>query len=644
MPYVAQYFPHYPSHGLDHSDRIIEQLSRLLFSNTRPVVHFSTAEVYCLLCAAYLHDMGMVVSPGDVTTILQSDAWNSFVSSGGQGYDHYQKYITVRDGPVFVTQDTTAFLAAQMLRHLIADFVRRNHHERGKTTLELHPFLRQLVDDGDSVAFETIADLGVVHGLSESDLDDENRFPEERDIFDGKVNGPILARLLRIGDLLDMSSKRADPITARAVGPLPADAKPHWQQYSAKRHENITPKTIAFTFECMNQDAHRVLRDWFGWLESEVCATGLEQLHSARHENWKAPRCVVSSHATVKSYDTKRKPTITIKPAATAKYTFHDWKLELDHELVLQRLIHDVYDYPAIFIRELIQNALDATRCQMYADFQSQNPGVAPPQIPTQLPLGFRAKYPITVSIAHENVELSRDGPVEKRPVFTIEDRGTGMDEEIIRRYFLQVGRSYYQSNEFRERFRFAPTSRFGIGFLSVFAVSKDITVHTARCDEQTRKVTGIGLQLREPRNYILTESWIPFQERTSEARAGTRIRVVLNSRPIDRPLAEVVREWCVAVEVPIHVVEGDSNTIISANRLDDRTVLAHSRVDPKVRFILRTFEINSHGVEGQVGVIAYEDNLGEGWCDCWPRKKTLADSASMHYRISGMDTQHSTV
>src|SRR6266850_7582943 len=42
MPCVAQFFPHYPSHGVDHSDRIIEQLSRLLFNNTKPVVQFSS--------------------------------------------------------------------------------------------------------------------------------------------------------------------------------------------------------------------------------------------------------------------------------------------------------------------------------------------------------------------------------------------------------------------------------------------------------------------------------------------------------------------------------------------------------------------------------------------------------------------------
>jgi molecular chaperone HtpG len=624
LPQVREFFLHYPSHGTDHSDRIVQQLSHLLFNKTKPVVQFSTAEVYCLLCAAYLHDIGMVVSPGDASAILASEQWKSFVATGGKGQEPYQKYVKLRDGPERGSKDLSAFLTAQSLRYLIADFVRRDHHERGKTTLELHPYLRQLVDDGDSVAFDTIADIGVGHGLRDSDLLDGSRFPEERLVFGEKVNVRFLARLLRIGDLLDMSSKRADPMTERSVGPLPLDAVPHWQQYSAKKHENISPKVIEFTFECRDQDAHRVLRDWFGWLETEIRTAGLEQLHAARHDNWKAPRCIVSSQAAPDARGAQHQHTIVIKPAARAQYRFHDWKLELDHEQILQRLIHDVYDEPIVFVRELIQNALDATRCQMYRDFEMQNAGATAPDRPTQFPPEFRERYPVTVSLTEECVKLSPDGPTEKRQVFTIEDCGTGMNEEIIRRYFLQIGRSYYQSNEFRERYKFAPTSRFGIGFLSVFAVSRDITVDTAQRDDATGEVGGIRLRLREPRNYLLTEPWTPFQERAIGIRTGTRIRLVLADWSLKASLITLVQQWCVAVEVPILVKDVGEEAIIRQDVLVDETVLAGSRVDPEARFLLRTFNVDSGGVEGQVGVVAYRDSEGEGWCDCWSRKVDL--------------------
>ena len=454
MPHVVQFFPHYPSHGVDHSDRIIEQLSRLLFDTASPVVEFSTAEVYCLLCPCICTMPAWLFRPATRRRFSHLNAGETSFPDG-KGNELFQKYTSVRNGPILQTPELTAFFADQLLRNLLAEFVRRDHHERGKTTLELHPFLRQLVDDGDFVAFETIADLGVAHGLRDRDLSDVNRFPEERDVFDSKVNVRFLARLLRIGDLLDMGSRRADPMTARTVGPLPPDARPHWQQYSAKKHENITPRVIEFRFECMDQDAHRVLRDWVGWLESEVRVAGLEQMHAARHHTWKAPRCVVSSSVEHEAYASLEKPTIIVKPAASATYTFHDWKLELDHDVVLQRLIHDVYDFPAVFLRELLQNALDATRCQMYVDFRSQFPAHAVPDRPTGFAGEFRERYGVSISSREEPVKLSPDGPTETRLVLTIEDCGVGMNEEVIRRYFLQIGRSYYQSNEFRERYKF---------------------------------------------------------------------------------------------------------------------------------------------------------------------------------------------
>ena len=43
---IVQLFPHYPSHAVDHSDRIVAQLSKLLFAGPKPVVQFSPGEVY----------------------------------------------------------------------------------------------------------------------------------------------------------------------------------------------------------------------------------------------------------------------------------------------------------------------------------------------------------------------------------------------------------------------------------------------------------------------------------------------------------------------------------------------------------------------------------------------------------------------
>ena len=159
LPLITATYPHYPGHGVEHSIRIIAQLSLLLFRGTRPVAKFSAAEVYCLLCAALLHDSGMVISPGEVANILDSEPWKKFVAEGQSGHEAFKKYVSLRDGPPQESPERTAFLADQALRYLVADFVRRRHHERSKTTLEMHPFLKQLVTNNDSVAFETIAEM-----------------------------------------------------------------------------------------------------------------------------------------------------------------------------------------------------------------------------------------------------------------------------------------------------------------------------------------------------------------------------------------------------------------------------------------------------------------------------------------------------
>jgi len=99
LPQIVQMFPHYPSHGVDHSDRIVTQLSKMLSKGNTLSASFSPVEVYCLLCAAYLHDMGMVVSPGDAAAILASDPWKTFVADGGKGHESYEKYLSLRNGP-----------------------------------------------------------------------------------------------------------------------------------------------------------------------------------------------------------------------------------------------------------------------------------------------------------------------------------------------------------------------------------------------------------------------------------------------------------------------------------------------------------------------------------------------------------------
>jgi len=490
--------------------------------------------------------------------------------------------------------------------------------------LELHPFLKQLVDDGDGVVSGTINDIAIGHGLESSDLDDVRRYPDERDVFDQKVNVRLMARLLRIGDLLDLNTDRADPLRALAVGPLPASAVPHWRQYGTKIHENVCSDVIEFTFECNDQETHRVLVDWFSWLEEEIGAAGIEQLHARRHSGWKPPRCVVDRGEGRSGSDGSDAGTIVIRPTAAATYRFYNWRLELDEERILERLIEDVSGDEHLFIEELLQNALDATRCRMSAVWSAEYPGRTCPARLDNLPEDFRERYPIRLTLNEEEVAVSADGPIERCNVLTIEDLGIGMTEEVVRKYFLQVGRSFYSSEEFRTEFSFTPISRFGIGFLSVFSVSSDVTVETIALGAVDSGGGGIRLRLKGPRNYMLIDQCEPMRDWTDRSSCGTRIRVVLQKEHKELPLEEIIENLCVAVEVPVIVTVRGDTRVIRSTKLTDRAVLGDSSVDPCGRFVLRVFDHRDAECQGQLAVIAYEDDEGEGWCDCWSGRTDL--------------------
>lgn len=65
LGYVKETFPHYTDHTERHSEEIVRQISKLLFTNedvSRPVIKLSAVEAYILIAAAFFHDAGMVAS------------------------------------------------------------------------------------------------------------------------------------------------------------------------------------------------------------------------------------------------------------------------------------------------------------------------------------------------------------------------------------------------------------------------------------------------------------------------------------------------------------------------------------------------------------------------------------------------------
>jgi hypothetical protein len=148
--------------------------------------------------------------------------------------------------------------------------------------------------------------------------------------------------------------------------------------------------------------------------------------------------------------------------------------LESARSDLLKLLIEPLYgDSPAIGIRELVQNAIDAIR-----EFEF-----------------IVSKKPSLLDVDREKL----DGDVvvffkkdDKDEVWiTVADRGIGMTWETVSKYYLTAGASFRKSDAWKKEFtdetgksKVLRSGRFGIGILSAFLLGNRVMVSTRNLEE----------------------------------------------------------------------------------------------------------------------------------------------------------------
>lgn len=127
------------------------------------------------------------------------------------------------------------------------------------------------------------------------------------------------------------------------------------------------------------------------------------------------------------------------------------YRVGVEENFVLDVISNEkLYSSKDAAVRELIQNAMDACRARRKREAQYQP-----------------AVY---ISYTEESNEK----------FFTIVDAGSGMTRDIIVQYFINAGKSLYQSEKYLySKNRFCNAGYYGIGVYSVFMITDEITVIT---------------------------------------------------------------------------------------------------------------------------------------------------------------------
>lgn len=421
---IRDTFPMYTLHDETHICNVLRIMDQLLGDHTDKLTRDEAA---MLVLAACCHDVGMSYSDQEKQELLDDrDRIDQYLE---QHHDEYVKaYKTNPDEPTFTDE---------MLRK----YLRSIHHERISELLNRKPWpecLRGKVDRKDLVR------VCQSHGDNPSSLNDLGCTPT--------VDLRFCAVLLRLADILDFDTIRAPKAVYDycgfndAKGDEAKYSKTEWEKHLTSQGfdfihvaDRSVPYDLPYHATSKSMQIEQAVNSYLDWVDSELNECGkLLRRYVGEWQDFILPNKI-------------------LRTIETEGYVSGQYHLTMDQNKVMELLVgEELYSDPSAFVRELIQNAIDAVRTRE--------------QLDKQLPKNWNPQINIRSWIDMDGYHW-----------FRIEDNGTGMTKEIIENYFLKIGKSYYTSDTFqKDKIRcgadpdYTPISRFGIGILSCFMGGKE--------------------------------------------------------------------------------------------------------------------------------------------------------------------------
>ncbi|MGA9995562.1 MAG: HSP90 family protein [Pyrinomonadaceae bacterium] len=140
-----------------------------------------------------------------------------------------------------------------------------------------------------------------------------------------------------------------------------------------------------------------------------------------------------------------------------------DYRFQINLGGIIDLLSNHLYSGPQVYIRELLQNSVDAIRARLYTEPLHQG------------------------SI---NIRLFEQ-PAGSRPKLVFIDNGIGLTEDEIHRFLATIGQTSKRDDLDTQRNDYI--GQFGIGLLSCFVVSDEIVVVTRSCHSGAKTIEWRG-------------------------------------------------------------------------------------------------------------------------------------------------------
>lgn len=413
---IQYVFPNYTLHNTGHSFRIMEYMSKIV----NDVSRLNELEITLLIYSALLHDIGMAVSENDVD-LIKTDSF---------------PFCEVKFSAMKKIMNGNEDLALQ-------EYVRRIHASlSGKYIIEN---LKNKLVIPKLINLDFAKELALICQAHTEDYDwikTNLRTNEVRG--DYSFNAQFIAAVLRLADILDIDGNRTPYNLYKIISPKGISDEEWKQHFVISNNDKIIinektqQKKIVFHGKATNASIHRKILVYISWVKNELTnATAL-----------------VNSMPNQYSLVYDPNPEVNIQ---TEGYSFSDYKMTLEFRAISSLLMGEkIYGSKSLGLRELIQNSIDSCRIRQETE---------------------ELKHEFGQDMYQPKIKVILD--VEKNQAI-IKDNGSGMSMDIIKKHFLNIGVSYYNSTDFLLKdFEYKPIGNFGIGFLSCFMLSDNVKVIT---------------------------------------------------------------------------------------------------------------------------------------------------------------------
>ena len=497
-------FRNYTLHNREHSKKIIHLAGFLL--PLAMIESMSELDLVIFIYAAFVHDMGMSLTSVERDRIIQLPAFTDGIQSWpalAEAYTSTNLRLAAAQLPH--EREVVASELYELQEAALANYLRPRHGSPDRYR-ELIARINKASDRQDlfthrGTSFEDIfvevcaSHILDVSVLSETKSAYAERFPRRAALGGLYLNAQFCAALLRITDILDFDRERTPKILFESLGiagrsiPGAEVSLLEWQKHLSIHSVEINPQEFVISAQVRHPVIERSIRDFCALIEREIRDT----LAILRRNPTEITQIYLPEL-----------PIIVRAHITPIGYVYREMALSLNQSRILHLLMGErLYTNPAVALRELVQNSMDACLVREGLEGKSYQP----------------------------QINVSDEVDANGKYWLVIRDNGTGMDEHILSEYFLTLGNSYYRSAEFHRRApTYKPISRFGIGIAAVFLIADVLELRTRsssspRGDDQGRCVRIEG---------VLS---LAFVTESMSISPGTEVRLMIKTEFAADPL-----------------------------------------------------------------------------------------------------------